>query len=140
MSNHELIEVTDNPDVSANDYVVARNIAEKLHSHYPGHAWGVTCEGKKGIATVRNMLLSPNWGFIIRLQEYFGDTEMHCVIKAGGEILERFRVNRGTANHERIEELPMLPNGMPMFDHEMAKTRVPSYIIKAVDRTRRLRR
>ena len=137
--SHSLLEITDNPNLSTNDYIVARNIAECLHKHYPGHLWGVTCEGTKGIATIRNLRLSGNWGFVIRLQEFFGDTEMRLVKQAGGEILERYYQRRGKADTESILDLPMLPQGVPIFDHEASKTKVPAYIVRAVDRNRRLR-
>lgn len=140
MSNaNMMLEITDNPNLSTNDFVVARNIAEKLHSHYPGHLWAVTCDGKTGMASVRNLRFSGNWGYQIRLSELFGDPDMRVVVKAGGEILERFWQLRGKYNHDRAMDLPNLPNGVPIFDHEASKTRAPVYVIEAVDRARRLR-
>lgn len=130
------LEITDNPNIEANDYVVARNIAECLQKHYPGHLWGVTCEGKAGIATVRNFSLSGKWGFIIKLSELFGDTEYRSVKRAGGEILERFNLSRGRVNEDRIMELPKMADGMPVFDPAMAKTKANKIIVDAWNKTR----
>lgn len=139
MSDASLIKITDNPDVNGNDEVVARNMAETLHRAYPGHLWAVTCEGSKGIATVRNLMLSGNWGCIIKLSELFGDPDMKKVLRAGGEILERFRMSRGKYDGDKLRDLPTFANGMPQFDYMAAKTRPARYIVEAVDRTRRLR-
>lgn len=98
-----MIELTGNPNVETLDYLTARQMAETLHKHYPGHLWAVTCEGLKGIATVRNLRLSGNWGFIIKLRDLNADPGMKEVIRAGGELLERYRVARGRFNPEDME-------------------------------------
>lgn len=129
-----MLEITDNPQVSINDFVTARNMAETLQRHYTGHLWAVTCQGEQGIATVRNLNLSGNWGYILKLKDLYGDPGMKCVIRAGGEILERYRLSRSRVNHERIDELPTLATGMPLFDHADAKTKAPEYVRNAWDR------
>jgi hypothetical protein len=93
-----MIELTGNPNVVALDFLTAKQMAETLHSHYPGHLWAVTCEGLKGIATVRNLRLSGRWGFVIKLRDLKADPGMKEVIRAGGELLERYRVSRGRFN------------------------------------------
>lgn len=133
--NH-MIDITDNPGVKVNDLVTARNIAETLHKHYPGHLWAVTCEGEKGIATVRNMSLSGNWGFILKLKDVYADGRLKCVTGAGGEILERFRLSRGRANRDRIDELPTIVSGAPVFDPGHVKSKVPSLIVQAWNKLR----
>ncbi len=98
-----MIELTGNPNVETLDLLTARQMAETLHKHYPGHLWAVTCEGLKGIATVRNLRLSGHWGFIIKLRDLNADPGMKEVIRAGGELLERYRVARGRFNPEDME-------------------------------------
>lgn len=89
---------TDAPELSANDYVMAKNMAEMLHRHYPGHLWAVTCDGDKGIATIRNLMLSGDWGFILKLPLIYSASEWDKrVIMAGGEVLERYRIARAGA-------------------------------------------
>jgi len=121
-----LVEVTDNPDINGNDEVMAKNMAETLHKHYPGQLWAVTCDGRSGVATVRNLSLSANWGYIIKLQNLKADHDGKLVMRAGGEILERFKVARERGiDLERVYELHQAPNGMPVFDHAGAKSPVP---------------
>jgi hypothetical protein len=123
----QLIELTDDPNINTNDYVQARNIAETLHKHYPGHLWAVTCEGRTGMATIRNLALSATYGYYIRLAELNGDSHYRLVVKAGGEILERFRQRRGAMNTSQIESLPHAPNGFPVFDASGVKGVLPSW-------------
>ena len=83
--------VTENPELAANDLVMAKQMAETLHSHYPGHAWAVTCDGATGIATVRNLALSGNWGFTLKLTTTYSASEFRRrIVMAGGELLERY--------------------------------------------------
>lgn len=98
--------VTDAPQLAANDFVMAREIAETLHKHYPGHLWAVTCQGDQGIATIRNLSLSGNWGFILHLPKIYSASEFGVrVVRGGGELLERYRVSRGRARHDELAAL-----------------------------------
>lgn len=100
--------VTENPDLAANDLILAKQMAETLHKHYPGHLWAVTCEGAKGIATVRNLALSGNWGFILKLRDHYSASSFEReVMRAGGELLERFKLRAGRANQDAIAALPL---------------------------------
>lgn len=103
----DLIELTDRPEVSILDFNMAKNMAEILHEAYPGHLWAVTCEGEKGIATVRNMMLSGQWGFVLKLSDLFSSSDMKKqVVMAGGELLERYRLRRGAANQDILAAMP----------------------------------
>jgi hypothetical protein len=93
---------TDAPDINANDYVMSMNMANTLHQHYPGHLWAVTCDGTKGIATVRNLGLSGKWGFVLKLKDHSTASDWDKrIVRAGGELLERYRLTRGKL---RIDE------------------------------------
>jgi hypothetical protein len=88
--------VTDAPDIEVNDYITAKNMAESLHKYYPDHLWAVTCDGDRGIATVRNMALSGNWGFVLHLKDQYSASDWDKqLMRAGGELLERYRIYRG---------------------------------------------
>jgi len=92
------------PDTIA-DYDMAKKIAETLHSHYPGHLWGVKCSHEQGIATVLNLRLSGRWGFIIHLKNIQNDPSLKSVIRSGGEILERYRLKRGEFDQDSLDQL-----------------------------------
>ena len=79
--------LTENPTGTANDIVMSKEMAEALHAAYPGHLWAVTCDGQVGFADVRNLYLSGNWGFRIKLDKvYSGSDFKRQVVMAGGEL------------------------------------------------------
>lgn len=98
--------VTETPQLDANDLVMAKEMADALHQHYPGHLWAVTCDGKTGMADIRNLALSGNWGFRLRLPATFTASDFkRRVVMGGGELLERYRVRRGAARPDEIASL-----------------------------------
>lgn len=99
--------LTDNPQLAANDLVMAKTMADVLHTTYPGHLWAVTCDGKTGLADVRNLALSGNWGFRMKLDDIYSASQfMHMVKMAGGELLERYRLTRGKFDQDQYNALP----------------------------------
>jgi hypothetical protein len=99
---------SDTPTVDANDYVLAKNAAETLHQHYPGHLWAVSVNQRARMLDIRNLALSGAWGFRIPLATIFSGTQLdRLVMRAGGELLERYRVQRGAANVEALQALPV---------------------------------
>ncbi len=105
-SRTDMQQLTDDPHVAINDYLTAKSMAEALHTAYPGHLWGVTCDGRAGFADVRNLALSGNWGYRIRLAAMYSASQFKKdVLKAGGEILERYRLSRGRARDAEIGDL-----------------------------------
>lgn len=110
--------VTDNPIGAANDIVMAKAMAETLHAAYPGHFWAVCCDGKKGMADVRNMRFSGMWGFRLRLPAIYSASEFKReVLRAGGELLERYRMSRGKFNEDQYSDIPMDAAGRLKADH-----------------------
>jgi hypothetical protein len=85
------------------DHSLAKNIAEKLEDKYPGWLWAVHV--MDGIVGVKSMRLSGTWGFVLHADKIDNDYKM--VVMAGGEILERFRQNRGKFNDTHYNDLSM---------------------------------
>ena len=83
-------------DIYAADQAVARQVAETLDKHYPGHAWAVQASIEQGIVTVRNLNLSGEMGFIMHMDDLLHDPSMKHTIRAGGELLERYNLRRGS--------------------------------------------
>ena len=59
----------------------------------------------QGVVTVKSMLLSGNWGFILHEDKI--DNDYHSVVRAGGEILERYNQSRGKFKQDDYQELTM---------------------------------
>ena len=66
-----------------NDHILAKNVAEVLDKKYPGWLWAVNV--MDGVVTVKSMLLSGNWGFVMHSDKI--DNDYKTVMRAGGEIL-----------------------------------------------------
>ena len=108
---------TDTPEINANDMVMSKTMADVLHKSYPGHLWAVTCEGEKGVATVRNLYLSGNWGFILKLPAIYSASEFaKRVVMAGGELLERYKLRRGSFSDDEYAGLAVNSAGNLVAD------------------------
>src|SRR5262249_43133947 len=80
------------PPRHAYELWAARRVFELLKSHYPGHLWAVDFSLARGGAAISiPILLGGNWVYFIRL----ADLTPAMVVRAGGEILERYRLPRG---------------------------------------------
>ncbi|MGW8182003.1 MAG: hypothetical protein ACWGQW_25015 [bacterium] len=100
-------DLTDDPNIIPLDFDMSKKIAELLHKNYPGHLWAVTVQSDQGIATVRNLYLSGNWGFLLKLRDIVSHKELNLhVVLAGGELLERYRLKRGKFNVDEYLSLP----------------------------------
>ena len=88
---------------SLGDHVLAKNVAEVLDKKYPGWLWAVNV--MDGVVTVKSMLLSGNWGFVLHADKI--DNDYKNVMRAGGEILERYNQNRGKFNQTNYSDLKM---------------------------------
>jgi hypothetical protein len=92
---------------SLNDHTLAKNVAETLEKKYPGWFWAVNV--MDGVVTVKSLRLSGNWGFVIHADKI--DNDYRMVVMAGGEILERFRQQRGKFNNTLYNDLEMSTKG-----------------------------
>jgi len=97
-----------NPNELKPDLTLHNECLEILHRHYPGWAWHV--EVLQGLVIVRNLDLNRNkpWGF--GMKRDMMDVDLKCVMRGGGEVLERFkRSRRGLKPEEYLEALPTWP-------------------------------
>ncbi len=92
----------------AQNRALARRIWEVLQLHYPGHQWVVAASHEQGGAFI-DFPMFTTWRYFIRLVDLKGDPGMKAVVRAGGEILERYRLPRSgfsvadlVAAHERF--------------------------------------
>ena len=71
-----MLDLTSDPSVAANEMVIARDMADILHNAYPKHIWAVNVDRAGGVAHVRNLALSGQWGFVIKLPDVYSASEM----------------------------------------------------------------
>ena len=77
------------------DLLMAKDIAETLNEHYPGHKWAVNVNS--GVVIIKNFYISSQWGMVIHYKNIKGDAgyRKRRVIQAAGELLERANMKRG---------------------------------------------
>jgi hypothetical protein len=77
---------------AAYDLWVARRAYALLDRAYPGHGWQVIADSAQGYVGIRLPILTGgNWAYLIK----WADLTPGQVIRAGGELLERYRLPRG---------------------------------------------
>lgn len=76
---------------------ICRNLIARLDAAYPAFkgAWCVTINEIGGTVIISNALLSGKMGCMLHFNKL--DPEGRKVVKAGGELLERYRVARDAA-------------------------------------------
>jgi hypothetical protein len=75
------------------DMGVARDVAETLNKHYPGHLWAVSIEGQ--VIAIKNLAISHSHGMVLHMDSYYADPSRLKVVRMGGELLERAHFRRG---------------------------------------------
>ena len=87
------------------DLSLAKDIAETLHSFYPGHLWAVNVTG--GVVQIKNLYISDKYGMVIHYNNIKGDAAARKkkVKMAAGEFLERAYMKRGAYTGEAVKRV-----------------------------------
>jgi hypothetical protein len=98
--------LVDSPQIAINEFFMAKNAADHLHKHYPGHLWAVAIDG--GFLDIRDLYLSGDHGYRLKIGQMFSGSDWEKkIMRAGGEILERYRQRRGVVDEAGIHTLPV---------------------------------
>ncbi len=76
----------------ASTVILVKDIAEILTKQYPGWAWAVQPDDRGGVINIFNLHCHTELAFTIRMDEIMDDPRRKLAYKAGGELLERFRM------------------------------------------------
>ena len=103
------------------DLVLQNKCLVKLNSEYPGIEWRVDVNSGRGTCDIFCVPLSSRWGHRYHLGRIYVDPDLHWVMIAGGELLERAKRSRGRWEEDlpvgwvegiRPQDQPI--NGMPI--------------------------
>lgn len=88
--------------VELSDKILAKNIGEILHRHYPGHLWAIHVDSEGGVVNIRNLRVSFLYGYVFHIKNLYPfDSQVTTkIINAGGEILERAAIARGKSDQQ----------------------------------------
>ena len=76
----------------ASTVILVKDIAEILTKQYPGWAWAVQPDDRGGVINIFNLHCHTEMGFTIRMSDIMDDPRRRWASRAGGELLERFRM------------------------------------------------
>jgi hypothetical protein len=101
-ANHKVMEVTSMDDIRAMDD--AKAVGETLNEHYPNHLWAVSWQG--GVLVVKDLSISSFYGMVLKPQDSYSSSSFKReVIRAGGELLERAKMLRGSWDGQMAQSL-----------------------------------
>jgi hypothetical protein len=86
---------------TAADMAMAKEVADALCRHYPGHPWLVNVDSAKGVALIRNPLLNDNYAMVRHTKNLTLTNASAWAMQAGGEWLERYNLPRRGAEHDQ---------------------------------------
>lgn len=124
---HGIVHSPDELDEHASAVLLAKDIANYLEHTYPGWAWAVETDPRGGIVNLRALKLSGEWGYILKLAWIQDDpvVRRRLVLKAAGEILERYGMPRAGYSYEAWKAGPrdIAGNPKPDLSDKSLKTR-----------------
>lgn len=98
------------------DEQICAIVGRELCTHYPGHAWRVDADHRKGLVDILNLSLSGKYGFRIEMKGMFSAPDLQkLAMRAGGEILERYNVSRSEFNADEMNNLPVDETGQTVL-------------------------
>lgn len=100
-----------------NDYLTSKQCGEALTRAYPGYRWGVRANWSQGVVDVFCLDTPAKYGYRLHLrglhadQMYSASAFEKACLAAGGEILERYGLNRTAFKADEYENAPVAFNG-----------------------------
>ena len=77
---------------------LGKSILSTLETYYPAHIWRVIISERGGIVQVTLPAIPTKQGFILHTAQI--DAEMKAIMRAGGELLERYAISRSKIINE----------------------------------------
>lgn len=75
------------------DIVRGKEVQTILRKHYPGHPWVIEFNHRQKIIQIWIKHLHE-WPFVVKTWDFYADPARRCIVRAGGEFLERFNIPR----------------------------------------------
>lgn len=118
-------------DWSAEKRILAKDAMQVLLRHYSGWRWGIEfndCPQTGGLDSmvVRILDIMTETAYYIRAQDIDRD-RMHCVMIAGGMLLEAHGLSRSKNRHDEVRGLKTTPAGLLVPDHAAMPETNPGY-------------
>ncbi len=77
------------------DLMMVNAISEVVERHYPGHPWFIKVMHAQGVVLISiPLFMGATNQYVVKIHDLKSDPGMRCVIRACGEILERYNIPR----------------------------------------------
>lgn len=99
----------------ADDLGLAARITDVLAKHYPGYLWGVLFNEDGGVLHIINETVQDPirtnrlYAYTLRIDRCKADPDLKCIVRAGGEYLERANLSR----NRYTGDVPVYIDGVP---------------------------
>lgn len=105
-----MVEVAVEGEIRPLDKQLATQALEALHLAYPGYAWMVDVPPGQNVMKVKNLDLCPRgtYGIVFHKSNLSGSNVARTMVRAGGELLERWNVERKGYTDERLAGREMI--------------------------------
>lgn len=118
----EFVSNVESMTASANLINLVKGAGDKLERCYPGWLWSIRPDEAGGIVDIFTLRLSGRLGYTLHTRRLQEDEDFLCVMRAGGELLERFgfrRVAYSYAEWQRREKVlgQFIPNVSDLQSH-----------------------
>ena len=94
--------------------ITCRNIGDVLVKKYPGYTWMVKPYQDESAYQLFCLELSGEWGYVLHHNKI--DNDYKAVVRAGGEILERYKLSRVRLKQDHLQIAPKDFTGARTFD------------------------
>lgn len=112
--------LVDHPDkldgIPAGVHIIAKDCMEQLAKRYPGFVWGVQPSNYGQVLNVFCLNFNSKWGYTILLTAIQDDPRRTEAIKAGRELLRRFRYDIDRYDPERMAQVKRDRTGQAIPD------------------------
>lgn len=106
------------------DLALSKCIAEVIEQHYFGHPFKVIVRHEQGIVQIQIPQLMPkNRWFVIHISQLQNDPGMKAVVRACGDILERYNLPRSAYDREQFIAAVQ---SIPVISRASSNGRIPS--------------
>lgn len=111
--------------------IIAKDAMQVLHKHYPGWRWGIEFNDDPATGGLDSMIVRINdilteTAYLVHAKDIDRD-RMHCVVIAGGMLLESHGLSRSRNRHDEVRGLKTTPAGLLVPDHAAMPETNPGY-------------
>lgn len=94
--------------------LLVKEAADRLEREYPGWLWAIRPDERGGVIHIFSLRLSGKYGYLLHTKAVQNDPQLQAVVRAGGEILERFGQKRGAYNYQNWQAAKRYLGGVAM--------------------------